>query len=83
MATNDLPYPHRRNDRAVTMDILRGVRPCRGAPPIPDMRLAVLQEEAFWGVLDRCWDAIPPLRPTMTEVGKLLGAVVADLVKYI
>ena len=57
------------------MDILRGVRPCHGAPPTPDMRLSELQEEAFWGMLDRCWNAIPPLRPTMTEVGNLLGAI--------
>ncbi|KAG8215780.1 kinase-like domain-containing protein [Butyriboletus roseoflavus] len=76
VATNDLPYPHRRNDRAVTIDILRGVRPCRGAPPVPGLRLTTLQEEAFWGVLDQCWNAIAPLRPTMTEVGKMLGAIV-------
>ncbi|KAH0835653.1 kinase-like domain-containing protein [Lanmaoa asiatica] len=73
VATNDLPYPNRRNDRAVTIDILRGVRPCRGAPPVPEMRFTALQEEAFWGVLDQCWNAIPPLRPTMTDVGKMLG----------
>ncbi|KAI9459009.1 kinase-like domain-containing protein [Boletus coccyginus] len=75
VATNDLPYPHRRNDRAVTLDILRGVRPCRGAPPIPDMCLTAVQEEAFWGVLDRCWNGIPPLRPGMIEVEKMLGAI--------
>lgn len=76
MATNDLPYPHRRNDRAVTIDILRGVRPCRGAPPVPGMRLTAPQEEAFWGVLEQCWNAIAPLRPTMTGVGQMLGAIV-------
>ncbi|KAF8120541.1 kinase-like domain-containing protein [Boletus edulis] len=76
VATNDLPYPHRRNDRAVTLDIMRGVRPCRGAPPIPDMRLTAMQVEGFWGVLDQCWRAIPPLRPTMTEVETMLGLIV-------
>jgi hypothetical protein len=77
VATNELPYAHRRNDRAVTIDILRGVRPCRGAPPVPDMRFTELQEEAFWGALDRCWDAIPPLRPTMTQVEKMMGLIAA------
>ena len=57
------------------MDILRGVRPCHGAPPIRGMQLTALQEEAFWSVLDRCWNAIPPLRPTMTQVGKLLSVI--------
>ncbi|THU83993.1 kinase-like protein [Dendrothele bispora CBS 962.96] len=31
IATGQLPYPHRRNDPAVMMDILRGVGPARGA----------------------------------------------------
>ena len=42
---------------------------------MPDMCLTALQEEAFWSVLDRCWNAIPPLRPAMTEVEKMLGAI--------
>ncbi|KAN0078207.1 Protein kinase-like domain containing protein [Tylopilus felleus] len=76
VATNDLPYPHRRNDRAVTLDILRGVRPCAGMPPIPDMRLATaMQAVAFWGVLDRCWSTIPAMRPTMSEVEAMLDGI--------
>lgn len=39
-----------------------------------DMRFTELQEE---GALDRCWEEIPPLRPTMTEVKKMLGQIAA------
>ncbi|KAK7460514.1 hypothetical protein VKT23_009234 [Stygiomarasmius scandens] len=31
IATGQLPYPHRTNDHAVTVDILRGIGPARGA----------------------------------------------------
>ncbi|KAF9221082.1 kinase-like protein [Gyrodon lividus] len=76
VATDELPYPHRRNDRAVTIDIMRGVKPSRGARSIFKMCLTETQEEAFWDIVNRCWDAIPVLRPTMTEVGETLVAIV-------
>ncbi|KAF8831146.1 hypothetical protein HHX47_DHR1000017 [Lentinula edodes] len=31
IVTGDLPYPHRKNDYSVTVDILRGVSPARGS----------------------------------------------------
>ncbi|KIJ67231.1 hypothetical protein HYDPIDRAFT_148722 [Hydnomerulius pinastri MD-312] len=75
VATGELPYSHRRNDHAVTIDIMRGVKPSRGSPSISKMGLTAKQEEAFWDILNRCWDTVPMLRPTMTEVREELAAI--------
>ncbi|KIJ06689.1 hypothetical protein PAXINDRAFT_103265 [Paxillus involutus ATCC 200175] len=75
VATGELPYPHRSNDRAVTIDIMRGVKPSRGARSISKMCFTETQEEAFWGTVNRCWDTAPVLRPTMTEVREMLAAI--------
>ncbi|TFK53864.1 kinase-like protein [Heliocybe sulcata] len=64
VATGQLPYPHRTNDHAVTVDIMRGVKPSRGARCLVDC----LDHEAFWSILDRCWHASPHMRTRMTEV---------------
>ncbi|KIJ07041.1 hypothetical protein PAXINDRAFT_19757 [Paxillus involutus ATCC 200175] len=75
VAAGELPYPHRSNDRAVTIDIMRGVKPSRGARSISKMCFTETQEEAFWGTINRCWDTAPVLRPTMTKVGQMLAAI--------
>ncbi|KAH7886676.1 kinase-like domain-containing protein [Phlebopus sp. FC_14] len=76
VATGALPYSHRKNDHAVTIDIMRGVKPSRGAPPINvQMGFAEKQEGVFWDVIHRCWNALPALRPAMSEVKEALAAL--------
>ncbi|KAG7085642.1 hypothetical protein E1B28_003189 [Marasmius oreades] len=72
--TGELPYPRRTNDYQVTVDILQGVKPSRGASAISCELLGVKQqvtgegEDSLFTFLDRCWDAVPFLRPKMEEV---------------
>jgi len=63
--TGQLPYPARMNDYAVMFDIMRGVKPSRGACL---NNIPVKDAEAFRGMLDRCWDQAFTLRPTMPEL---------------
>ena len=71
VATGQLPYPHRTNDHAVTVDIIRGVKPARGASCL----VQVKNVDVFWDTLDRCWDSIDYLRPSMREMLTLLEAM--------
>ncbi|RDB21804.1 Serine/threonine-protein kinase STY8 [Hypsizygus marmoreus] len=64
IATGQIPYPHRTNDHAVTVDILRGIKPSRGA----HCHIQLKDEDAFWRLLDRCWNQACYLRPTMPEL---------------
>ena len=68
VATGRLPYPHRTNDHAVTVDIIRGVKPARGASCL----VQVKDVDVFWDTLDRCWNSIDYLRPSMREMLMLL-----------
>ncbi|KAF5389817.1 hypothetical protein D9757_003679 [Collybiopsis confluens] len=82
--TGSLPYPHRKNDYSVTVDILRGVSPSRGSdflgaiermfqtsvPSIPSMSRS---RESFRTVLESCWDGSPMLRPSMEDVIEYLN----------
>ncbi|KAK0234605.1 kinase-like domain-containing protein [Armillaria nabsnona] len=63
--TGALPYPCRKHDPGVMIDIMRGIKPSRGAP-MPD-------SEAFNMLLDACWRQEPSLRPKMGEVLKCLN----------
>ncbi|PBK98498.1 kinase-like protein [Armillaria gallica] len=63
--TGDLPYPCRKHDPGVMVDIMRGIKPSRGAS-MPD-------SEAFNMLLDACWRQEPALRPKMGEVLKCLN----------
>lgn len=76
VATGQLPYAHRRDDRAVTIDIMRGVKPSRGAFTACKIPFTDLQKGMFWDILNWCWDGIPSLRPSMTEVKEALTGVV-------
>jgi len=64
IATNQVPFPNRKNDHAVTVDIMRGIRPCRGA----SCHIECHNEGTFWEMLDQCWDPDFHLRPSMSEV---------------
>ncbi|PVF95338.1 kinase-like protein [Serendipita vermifera] len=60
-----IPYASRRNIGKVYGDIERGVPPAtqpatRANPPMP------LKE--LWGVLEKCWNITPDIRPSATEV---------------
>ena len=68
VASGQLPYPHRTNDHAVTVDIIRGVKPARGAYCL----VQVKDVDVFWETLDRCWNSIDYLRPSMREMLMLL-----------
>ncbi|KAI6108701.1 kinase-like domain-containing protein [Pisolithus croceorrhizus] len=74
VATGKPPYAHRWNDPAVTVDIMRGVKPSRGAPTTYKAVFTEKQEEKFWEILNQCWDPIPALRPSMTVVREALAA---------
>ncbi|KAJ8091813.1 hypothetical protein PM082_021049 [Marasmius tenuissimus] len=78
--TGELPYPRRSNDYQVTVDILHGVKPSRGASAIGCEELGVKSRTAEDGqdillaFLEKCWDAVPYLRPKMEEaVGFFTG----------
>ncbi|KAM6499519.1 Protein kinase-like domain containing protein [Amanita muscaria] len=64
VVTGQPPYPHRSNDHAVLVDILRGVRPCRGAA----REVYIKHEVAFWSMLEKCWDDLKKCRPSMQEM---------------
>ena len=64
IATGQVPFPNRKNDHAVTVDIMRGIRPSRGA----SCHIECHNEETFWEMLDQCWDPVFHLRPSMSEV---------------
>ncbi|KAF8896916.1 kinase-like domain-containing protein [Gymnopilus junonius] len=66
VASGQLPYSHRSNDHAVTLDIIRGVKPSRTATCL--LKLSLEGEEAFWNMLDQCWSTDPALRPTMPHL---------------
>ncbi|KAG6815172.1 hypothetical protein H0H87_004431, partial [Tephrocybe sp. NHM501043] len=69
VATGGLPYPHRSNDHAVTVDILRGIKPSRGARCLIQLK----DEGAFWKALDDCWNEAPCLRPAMQDLVRILN----------
>ncbi len=68
--TGKVPYPHRTNSAAVTMDKMRGVKPSRGAQRSLHDGLESgysIIENDFWRMRDRCWDECY-LRPNMPEL---------------
>ena len=71
VASGNLPYPNRSNDHAVTVDILRGVKPSRGA----HCYIQLKDEDAFWNTLDRCWNEAPFIRPVMKELVQTLESM--------
>ncbi|KAI6012235.1 kinase-like domain-containing protein [Pisolithus marmoratus] len=48
VATGQPPYAHRWNDPAVTVDIMRGVKPSMGAPATCEIVFTEKQDEKFW-----------------------------------
>lgn len=79
VATGQLPFPHRTNDHAVTVDIMRGVRPCRGASPC---HIQCNDVDAVWTMLEQCWDPAFQLRPTMSEITNFLRGQCGHASKY-
>ncbi|EIW77962.1 kinase-like protein [Coniophora puteana RWD-64-598 SS2] len=77
VATGQVPYPHRRTDHAIIVDVvMRGVRPARPAPGAAAECFLRLPGDgaAFWDVVERCWgDA--EVRPGMGEVCETLRRI--------
>ncbi|KAJ4487787.1 kinase-like domain-containing protein [Lentinula aciculospora] len=67
IVTGNLPYPHRKNDYSVTVDIIRGVSPARGSD-LPVALERMFGTDTFHSILERCWDSESFLRPNMEEV---------------
>ena len=66
LASDQLPYPHRSNDHAVTVDILRGIRPSRCSKCL--LKLNPDGADAFWNLMDQCWSPDPCCRPSMSHM---------------
>ncbi|KAF8814545.1 kinase-like protein [Phlegmacium glaucopus] len=73
ITTGQLPYPNRTNDHAVTVDILRGIKPSRCKTCL--LKLDTRGEDSFWNMLDHCWSDEPSLRPTMSHMLSFLEAL--------
>jgi len=69
VATGNVPFPHLRNDYAVTVDLIRGEKPSRPT----QCYISYHAQPTFWALLDRCWSADVSMRPSMGEVAGLLG----------
>ena len=66
VVSGQLPFPHRKNDEAVLIDTMRGGRPCRSE--MRGVALTAEDEEAFWRMLERCWDDTRTRRPTIADL---------------
>jgi len=70
--TGLLPFPLRKNDHGVTVDILAGQKPSHCASMIcigiPDARASGLCE-----MMDNCWHKDPTSRPSMSSICQHLG----------
>ncbi|KAK0218725.1 kinase-like domain-containing protein [Armillaria fumosa] len=68
--TGALPYPCRKYDPGVMIDIMRGIKPSMGAL-MPDCK-------ALEVLLNMCWNEIPALRPKMEDVLQSLTVLNAE-----
>jgi len=67
--TGKLPYPHRRSDQVVIIDIMNGVKPSRGSQCL----VGVAKTTELWEMMDQCWDQMPRARPDINQMCTLLG----------
>ena len=71
-----MPFPHRRNNSAVIVDVLvHNAKPSvagGGHGRAGEEGIAPRARPAFWALLDRCWSAQPSMRPSMGDVVGLL-----------
>jgi len=67
VATGQVPYPHRTNDHAVTVDIMRGVRPTREYL----VAYGAMTRRRF-GRCSITAGSLPHLRPSMSELTPFL-----------
>jgi len=69
--TGQVPYPHRKSDSAVTVDVMRGIKPSRGTQCLID----VDKTSSLWEMMDLCWDEYPLARPSMDSLRDCLDAL--------
>ncbi|KAH6873773.1 TKL/TKL-ccin protein kinase [Coprinopsis sp. MPI-PUGE-AT-0042] len=71
LATDDLPYPHRKTDYSVTLDVIRGVLPRRTEKCL----IQGVDQDKFWQILEQCWSLDVDTRPAMWEALHSLDAL--------
>lgn len=79
IVTDQLPYPSRSNDAAVSFDIMNGVPPSRGAS-LTYERMPLLRplgstkegHELFTEMMEMCWTPAPECRPSMDYILRFL-----------
>ncbi|KAL0569672.1 hypothetical protein V5O48_012285 [Marasmius crinis-equi] len=69
--TGRLPYPLRKNDFSVLLDIIQGIKPYQRDAAVVNELLGD-EQEVFWNVVEACWDPEPFLRPRMENVVRVL-----------
>ncbi|KAG8710415.1 hypothetical protein FRC11_004533 [Ceratobasidium sp. 423] len=67
--TGKIPYAE-DSDRRALANVYRGILPPR--PKLDDILRSRGAEDKLWGLLKRCWENAPTLRPTATEVKQTL-----------
>ena len=67
--TGSVPYA-RMNDYAVMFAIAGGQTPTRPEDWIPT---GSQMSDLLWSILIRCWNPVPELRPTASDVGLLVS----------
>ena len=72
--TGLLPFPLRKNDHGVTVDLLAGQKPSHCASMIC---IGVLDTHAsgLCEMMDNCWHKDPTSRPSMSSICEYLGGL--------
>ncbi|KAG6854563.1 hypothetical protein C0991_004899 [Blastosporella zonata] len=68
--TGRLPFIDVANDAEVIYQVIQGIRPNR--PVIHDDTGVELPDD-LWHLIDRCWEAQPPNRASISEVAETIG----------
>ena len=72
--TGQLPFPFRKNDHGVTVDILAGHKPSHCASMIC-ISVADAYTSGLCGMMDNCWHKDPTSRPSMSSICQYLGGL--------
>lgn len=68
LLTDNVPYPNRKADVHVALDIIKGVLPARPGEPAASRGL----NDNMWRIMTACWNMVPAERPTMSQVRNAL-----------
>lgn len=70
--TGMLPFPLRRNDHGVTVDILADQKPSHCASMIC-IGVSETHASELCEMMDNCWHKVPTFRPSMSSICQYLG----------